>query len=320
MSPAADENARQFRSIPQKWFRRYRELYYSSISQVDYNIGRILDALEDTNQRRNTLILFVSDHGDLLGDYGTIAKGLPYDSCTRIPCILSYPELIEPGEKVHEFVDLNDIMPTILDAAGIQISYKTTKLPGESLLTDTKKKNRNLQYVEYGSGIRRWISLRTQDYKYNYYYREGREELFNLTEDPSESRNLLFSSHNAEIIEIKNQMKEKLLEQERLWGPDGCLNDDDFVVLEDSGNQAPRLPSFPVFQDQIQDEREKSSMNNFMDEVLKCIENEPLVELEQLDLEQWQKEGGFQDKKIKDLLEKEKKLKSKHTTGDKNAD
>ncbi|MDA3955257.1 sulfatase-like hydrolase/transferase [Oceanispirochaeta sp.] len=318
LSPGADENARQFRNIPAPWVRRYREQYYSSVSQVDYNIGRILDALEDTDQRRNTLIIFVSDHGDMLGDHGTIAKGLPYDSCTRIPFILSFPDVIDPGEKNTDFVDLNDVMPTILDAAGIQISYKATKLPGESLLVkkNKRKKDRNFQYVEYGSGIRRWISLRTKEYKYNYYYREGREELFDLSEDSAESRNLLYSSHNEEILAVRDQLKMILMEQERLRGPEGCLNEETFVALEDTGKQSPRSPSFPVFQNKIMDPREKSRMNNFMDEVLKCIEKEPLVELEQLDLERWQKEGGFQDKQIKDLLEKEKKLKAKHNPGE----
>ena len=249
----------------------------------------------------------------MLGDHDTVAKGLPYDSCTRIPMILSYPEKVEQGVRRKEFTDLNDILPTILDAAGIQISYKTTKLPGESLLLtgDKRQKDRSLQYVEYGSGIRRWISLRTEDYKYNYYYRGGREELFDLQADPGEGRNLLFSSQDLEIIDIRSAHKTTLLEMERLWGPEGCLADDEFIALEDTGAAPPRTPVFPVFQNKIMDPREKSGMNSFLDEVLKSIEHEPLVELDQLDLERWQKEGGFQDKQIKELLDKEKKMKTR---------
>jgi len=313
LSGAADENARRFREIPSGWFRRYRELYYSAVSQVDYNIGRILDTLESTDQRRNTLIIFLSDHGDMLGDHDTVAKGLPYDSCTRIPMILSYPEKITQGSRNSGFADLNDIFPTILDAAGIQISYKTTKLPGESLLlpAEKKQKDRSVQYVEYGSGIRRWISIRTEDYKYNYYYRGGKEELFDLNADPGEGRNLLFSSQDEEILSVKTVLKTKLLEMERLWGPEGCLAEDDFIALDDTGSASPKPPVFPVFQNAIMDPREKAGMNSFLDEVLKSIEHEPLVELDQLDLERWQKEGGFQDKQIKELLEKEKKMRSR---------
>jgi len=313
LSQAADDNARRFREIPSKWFRRYRELYFSAVSQVDYNIGRIIDTLESTDQRRNTLIIFVSDHGEMLGDHDTVAKGLPYDSCTRIPMILSFPEKISQGSRSQEFVDLNDILPTVLDAAGIQISYKATKIPGESLLLteEKKQKDRSHQYVEYGSGIRRWVSLRTKDYKYNYFYRGGREELFDLQADPGEGRNLLFSSQDENILNERKSMRAKLLELERLWGPEGCLDENDFIALEDSGPAVPRPSLFPVFHKKIMDPREKSGMNSFLDEVLKSIENEPLVELDQLDLERWQKEGGFLDKQIKELLEKEKKMKSK---------
>ncbi len=325
LSPAAEGNAELFRKIPSSWFRRYRELYSSAISQVDYNIGRVLDCLESTDQRRNTLIIFVSDHGDMLGDHDCMEKGLPYDSCTRIPMILSYPERIEPGEVSDDFTDLRDILPTIMDAAGIRVSYKSTRLPGESLLkkpaveADEKPvRDRSRQYIEYGSGFRRWISLRTKDYKYNYYYRDGREELFDLDQDPGESRNLLFSSQDEEVLRVKEELKEALLEQERLWGPEGCIDNDGFIALKEGAGEPARPGRFPEFHKKIQDPREAGRMNSFMDELLQCIEKERLVDLEELDLEQWQKEGEFSDKELRELLIKEKKQKAKLSAGDSN--
>ncbi|MDC7233809.1 MAG: sulfatase-like hydrolase/transferase [Spirochaetales bacterium] len=313
LSHTAGSNAEQFRKIPSEWFKRYRELYYSAVSQVDYNIGRVLDCLEDTDQRRNTLIIFLSDHGDMLGDHDCMEKGLPYDSCTRIPLILSYPEKISPGEVNHDFADLNDIFPTILDAAGIQFSYTTTKLPGESLLLDSQsgRKDRKAQYVEYGSGSRRWISLRTEDYKFNYYYREGREELFDLKNDSDESRNLLFSSQDEKVQKVRTDLRSRLMEMERLWGPEGCLSEDDFISLEGSSENHDTAGRYPVFQKSIKDPREQNRMNSFVDEVLQCVEKESIVDLEQLDLEKWQKEGDFSDKQVRDLLVKEKKLRSR---------
>ncbi len=314
LSPAAEKNAALYRKIPTGWFRRYRELYYSAVSQVDYNIGRVLDCLEATDQRRNTLIIFVSDHGDMLGDHECMEKGLPYDSCTRIPLILSYPIRIEPGEKCDDFADLKDILPTIMDAAGIRISYKSTRLPGESLLKEKSEesgKDRTLQYMEYGSGIRRWISLRTKAYKYNYYYRDGREELFDLNQDPAESRNLLFSAQDEEVLRVREELKTSLLEQERLWGPEGCIGEEGFIALDEGVDQPARPGPFPVFHKMIQDPREAGRMNSFIDELLQCVEKENLVDLEELDLEQWQKEGGFSDKELRDLITKEKKMKTK---------
>ena len=321
LSVASEENASQFRHIPSEWFRRYRELYYASVSQVDYNIGRILDCLEDTGQRQDTLIIFLSDHGDMLGDYSCMEKGLPYDSCCRIPMILSFPGRIEEGVINEKFADLNDVLPTILDAAGINLSYKKTKLPGESLLIpDGKgKKDRSRQYIEYGSGLKRWISLRTENYKYNYYYRDGKEEFFDMTEENGEGRNLLFSSLDEETAARKAEMKTELIGMEKLWGPEGCVDGDDFVRLEGNEASQPRTWRFPEYQKSIRDERERGKMNSFLDEVLQCIEKEDIVELEQLDLEQWQEEGEFGDKEIRELLEKEKKLRNRQT-GEKNGD
>ncbi len=321
LSTASEENAALFRHIPSQWFRRYRELYNASVSQVDYNIGRILDCLEDTEQRQNTLIIFFSDHGDMLGDYGCMEKGLPYDSCCRIPMILSFPGKIEAGDKNDSFVDLKDILPTVLDAAGISVNYKKSKLPGESLLIPPSeaKKDRSRQYIEYGSGLRRWVSLRTEKYKYNYYYREGKEEFFQLEDENGEGRNLLFSSLDEETAARKEEMKKELIAMEELWGPEGSISDDAFVRLEGTAAPQPRSGRFPVFQNSITDPREKQKMNGFLDEVLQCVEKEDMVELEQLDLENWQQEGGFGDKEIRELLDREKKLRNKQT-GDKNGD
>lgn len=67
------------------YLRRARELYYASISFVDYNIGKILQELKDIGEYDNTLILFTSDHGEMLGDHGTFQKMLAYDGSARIP-------------------------------------------------------------------------------------------------------------------------------------------------------------------------------------------------------------------------------------------
>ena len=92
--PSLMEENKYIGDIPnEKYLRRMRELYYSAITHVDYNIGRILTALEEIGEMDNTFIIFLSDHGELLGDYNAYQKGLPYDSCSRIPFIIRYPEI-----------------------------------------------------------------------------------------------------------------------------------------------------------------------------------------------------------------------------------
>ena len=223
LSAQAMENVRLTEKLSGKLMKRSRQLYYASVSQVDYNIGRILDSLEATGQLEKTLIIFTSDHGDMLGDHGALEKGLPYDSCTRIPLILSFPGRIPAEEISDDFADLNDIFPTILDAAGIHISYKNTAFPGESLLIprEEAKKDRTCQYVEYSAGLHRWISLRTKTHKYNYYYNGAYEELFDLAEDPEEGSNLLHSEPGVETLEIRKELRRKLMKYEHQWGSRG---------------------------------------------------------------------------------------------------
>ncbi len=312
LSRPAMENVRLTEGLSDRLRKRYRQLYYSAISQVDYNIGRILDALESTGQLEKTLIIFTSDHGEMLGDHSALEKGLPYDSCTRIPLVLSYPGTIEPGDISEDFADLNDLFPTILNSAGISINYKNTSFPGESLLMPEKERNkdRTSQYVEFSAGLRRWISCRTREYKYNYYYNGGYEELFHLSKDPGEGTNLLHSP-DGDILAKKEELRNKLMEYERRWGPEGCLTEDNFIQLNEAPALSKKSDRYPVFHKNIMDKDEKNRMNTLSEEVLQSIEKEKLVNLEELDLIAWQETSGFSDKHIKDLLEKEKKMRQR---------
>ena len=105
-APASPENADGER------LRRMREAYYGAITFIDVQIGRILDALDATGQRDNTLIIFTTDHGESLGDNGTYQKMLPYDSCARIPLIVCGPGF-EAGRCVQTPVTTWDVSTTI---------------------------------------------------------------------------------------------------------------------------------------------------------------------------------------------------------------
>ncbi|MCD6123449.1 MAG: sulfatase-like hydrolase/transferase [Spirochaetales bacterium] len=303
------EESKMLGDIPNdQYLRRMKQLYFSSITHVDYHLGRILDTLEDTGLAENTIVLFFSDHGEMLGDYGTYQKWLPYDSCARVPFIVRFPDKFKPEVGPDEFVDWNDILPTILDAAGIEYPAHYP-LSGESLLRKEENRDRNIHYMEYSAGSRRWISLRDKRYKYNYYYGGGREELFDLKDDPLESENLLETRADNEIKEIKNNLKVQLIEYEKKWGLEGYIVGGDFVKLESYKPRPSRNKAFPIFPDMIMDEKEKAEMNKFFDEVLMAIEKEPVVKLKELDLHAWQKNGHFTDEQIRNLLEAEKKMK-----------
>jgi arylsulfatase A-like enzyme len=278
------------------YIKRMRQLYYSAISLVDKNIGKILDALEEIGELDNTLIIFSSDHGEMLGDHGCMQKMLPYDSCAKIPFLVRYPEKIEKGSKRSDFADLNDILPTILDVAGIDYPGPE-KLPGGSIFKD--EKDRSYQYIEHQQNMLRWVSIRDEQYKFNYYYGGGLEELFDMKNDPCESVNLLKKNPEKYTSE-RDRLYKTLLKYEGKWGPENYIFWESMLKLPmHNYSNARRNGQFPVFPDNTD-----LPMNNFGDEVIQAVKNEDLIKLHELDLESWEKNGAPQEviKKIKRKL------------------
>lgn len=106
--------------------------YYAMIQHIDAQVGRILAALDASGQRENTIVLFHSDHGELLGDHGLVLKGCRFfDGLVRVPMIFTWPGRIAAGQVSGALVELVDIAPTLLEAAGIDIPWT---MQGRSLL------------------------------------------------------------------------------------------------------------------------------------------------------------------------------------------
>lgn len=308
ISIRAEEMKNNF-SAPQENYneilRRTRELYFAAVSMVDKNIGRVLDALKDTGELDNTLIIFTSDHGEMLGDHGTFSKALPYDSSSKIPFIVRYPEKIKPGTKCNEFVDLNDILPTGLDVAGIEYPGSYI-LPGGSIFME--KKDRTLQYLENDNGHRRWISIRDKRYKYNYYYLHGYEELFDLQQDPAESVNLLYGQNiSQENMLVRGKLREILTDYESYWGLENyfTINEKNHLIkIEDQGWQRCRMNSqFPSLAENTIDIEKKNAMRTTAAEAILAVKDEPMVKLNNLDLGQWMKDAA-ESEVVREIISK----------------
>ncbi|MBM4080015.1 MAG: sulfatase, partial [Planctomycetes bacterium] len=103
--------------------RQHREViaaYYAMIEQIDDQVGRILRFLDDTGQRQNTLVIFMTDHGEMLGDHGIYLKGpYLYDCAVRVPLILSWSGHFQAGLRSDALVELVDLVPTLLEALGM---------------------------------------------------------------------------------------------------------------------------------------------------------------------------------------------------------
>lgn len=282
------------------YLTRIRELYFGAISFVDEQIGRILQALDDSGQRDNTLVIFTSDHGEMLGDLGTFQKFLPYDSAAKIPMIIRYPDRIESGGRRKDFVDLNDLLPTMLEAAGCKYPGDI-ELPGESLLTNQNTKDRTHQYLEYCRGNRRWISLRNARYKYNYYFGGGYQELFDMEEDPAETVNLLLKESDTAVLAARDNLRGRLISYEGKYGLPDMVIRGDLAVLEDYQPVFYRENNYPKHFGSLSS-KEHEELLPIEEEIRLAIQKEPTVRLRDLDIETFIKYSGLSRDKVEHLL------------------
>lgn len=178
-------------------FRNMKAYYYACISFIDYQVGRILQALEERGQLDNTLILFASDHGELLGDYGCVGKRSMHDAAARVPLLARLPGQFATGARCETPVSLVDLAPTILAAAGAEIHSHL--LDGVDLAQiQNGLSDRQLIFAQHAMGspadpderaARSVYMAVSPEWKYFYSAPDGREYLFDRIQDPQETRN-----------------------------------------------------------------------------------------------------------------------------------
>lgn len=166
---------------------RMRKHYYAKISYVDAQIQKVLDALERSGHLENTIVLFSSDHGEMLGDHGAAYKWLMNDSITRVPFIVKdFRKGKGAATEVADLVSLMDVGPTVMDLAGL---VKPTRLEGQSLtgyLEGGEVSPRKAVYCEDNY----MVMMRSETEKIVHYIGAPYGEYYRLEVDPQEVRNL----------------------------------------------------------------------------------------------------------------------------------
>ncbi|MEM6497252.1 MAG: choline-sulfatase [Pseudomonadota bacterium] len=185
--------------ISENDIRRSRQAYFANISYLDDKIGDILDALEAT--RQEAAILFVSDHGDMLGERGLWFKMSLYEGSARVPLMISAPELA-PG-MIDTPVSTIDVCPTLCDLVGIDMDAVLPWTTGESLLPLARGETRAspvlMEYAAEGS-YAPLVAIRSGRYKYVRCALDP-EQLFDLDNDPHERENLVGRPEHADALE-----------------------------------------------------------------------------------------------------------------------
>jgi arylsulfatase A-like enzyme len=176
----------------QQWLAS-RRAYYACITEIDYTLGLLFGRLHELGLLENTWILFTSDHGVMLGDYGLAAKAQPLESAARIPLIVRPPHGRDDwdalrGGVCNELVCLADVMPTCLAIAGGREHEETPDFDGGDLLRGARgERLRDRLFFE----VRDCHAVVDAQWKYIFCRSDGAELLFNLADDPAETRNLI---------------------------------------------------------------------------------------------------------------------------------
>ena len=139
-----------WREIPTRKQREIIAHYWAMVDLVDDQVGRILTALEAAGVAEDTIVVFTSDHGDWLGDHGLFQKGIPHTrELTRIPWIVRWPGVAEPGRRIEAPTSHVDLGPTLLDAAGVEVPYGMQGAPLRPVLEGEREANRPFALVEH---------------------------------------------------------------------------------------------------------------------------------------------------------------------------
>ena len=176
----------------------------SEVSMVDDGVGRILATLEESGLTEETLVIFSSDQGAAYGQHGLWGNSsqakpvVAYDENMQIPFIARHPGKITPGRRANEMISLYDVLPTLLDYTGLD-NLSVSNTPGTSfhdVLIGNQVEWKNEVFFEYI--LTR--AIRTPEWKYVKRFLRTPDELYHLTEDPDENRNLITDMNYGDTI------------------------------------------------------------------------------------------------------------------------
>lgn len=206
-------------------YRILRQLYAAEVATADELVGQILDALEDDGRLDDTLVIVTSDHGENLGEHGMIDHMLSmYDTTTRVPLIIRYPERFEAGAREEDLVSLVDIVPTVLDVCSLIEARDPEHL--RSSLASSERVRRPAVFAENARPIngierlRRWFPhfdatridhamrmIRTDRFKLVWRVNVA-ASLFDLERDPGET---------VDVAGERRELRDDLLAALRRW-------------------------------------------------------------------------------------------------------
>ena len=204
----------KYAHVDEETWRRHRMFFYAYVTAMDAQIGRILEGLDELALAERTAVVFVSDHGDFLGDHGLTGKWFQnYDSVIRVPLIARLPGRLEGGVRVRGMVESVDVLPTLCELCGLEIPQGVKGRGALAMLDGTEFRDSIL--VDFrspgGPGVK---TVRTSRAKYHK-TSEGDEVLFDLEKDPDEFVNVARDASARGLLEeMRDRMLVRILQAE----------------------------------------------------------------------------------------------------------
>ncbi|MFV0545247.1 MAG: sulfatase-like hydrolase/transferase [Bacteroides sp.] len=201
-------------------------LYYGMVSEVDLQIGRVLQALDEIGERDNTIIVFASDNGLAMGQNGLLGKQSLYEHSIGVPMLIIDPRAKKAPRKTEALCYLYDIYPTLCDLAGLKTPSSVTGRSLKPVLDGKTNKHRKDIFLAYSNQQR---ALVTADYKYIIYNVNGKitEQLFDLRKDSGELVNLVdrkpkkAAAYKSLLAQRMKENKDFCDLSQPLWWKDG---------------------------------------------------------------------------------------------------
>ncbi|NNF32528.1 MAG: sulfatase [Saprospiraceae bacterium] len=207
------------------------QAYLACMSFVDYEIGRLLDALEQSSHADNTVIVLWSDHGYRLGEKSTFAKHALWDAATNAPLLFSGPGLTK-GKKINKPVELLSIYPTLLELCGLP-SYE--KNEGKSLVPLMQEKESGKDYVAITTFGMNNHTVKSDRFRY-IQYEDGGEEFYDHENDPNEFTN---QAHNPTYKDQIERLKKHLPSINAKWDPNSSYTFQPYFVEQKARTSGP---------------------------------------------------------------------------------
>ena len=200
-----------------RWkFQRYAKNYLRCVKGVDESVGRIMETLQQEGLAENTVVVYCSDQGFYVGDHGWYDKRWMYDESMKMPFVIKWPDVVQPGTVDEHLIQNIDYAATFLEMAGADIPED---IQGTSLVPLLQgqaaadwRTSLYYHYYEFPSVhmVPRHYGIRTERFKLMHFYEFGEEwEFYDLEKDPDELKNLYGKPRYAKLIEIhKTELKE----------------------------------------------------------------------------------------------------------------